>query len=492
MRFEKNSNLLTIYVPLALFLISFLWKLFYIEQRDICLDEPYTIHNAQRSILEILRIPAQGEPSPPLFMLLMHFWIRLFGTDAAMVRLLPLIFNAITTLFIYFIGKRFFSSWASLLASGLFIFSNYHFFHGIEARTYSLLSMATAASLYFYLQYAEDENNKKALVGLVLSNLFLVYAHYFGWFVVFSQFLASFVYIRNWKMFFRFLLPSILTGIGFLPMMGVIIKQFMVSKRGTWLDPPRSIDYIEQIYHFLNHPQVFNAVLIVFALGVVFFAALYFFKKRASINKGIVVLLIWWLVPYSIMFFVSNYTPMFNSRYILFNTIGLYLFIAAMVNFLYQNNKYFEPIAGLLIIVVMAVNMRILPEYFSHREINKSVEWVKNHENDSSIVILFPYWSDLAFTYHYNRKIFNEPVHYYDTLMVKKIFPVWGLPHARMVLDANPHKRVLYLQDGPYTNHGEQPIFDYLDSLYVQIDNHVLPQTYHMGAFDVKGKPQSN
>ena len=106
------------------------------------------------------------------------------------MRIVPLLFNAITVVFIYLTGKRFFSFWTGLVASGLFLFSSYHFFHGLQVRTYSLLSMSTASALYFYLNYLQDVKNRKAFAGLVLSNLFLVYSHYFGWFVVVQFVLA--------------------------------------------------------------------------------------------------------------------------------------------------------------------------------------------------------------------------------------------------------------------------------------------------------------
>ena len=74
----KNSRLQTLYIPALLFIIAFFWKLLFINHRDICVDEPFTIFNAQKSIAGILKLPAEGEPNPPLFMIFVHAWIRLF------------------------------------------------------------------------------------------------------------------------------------------------------------------------------------------------------------------------------------------------------------------------------------------------------------------------------------------------------------------------------------------------------------------------------
>jgi mannosyltransferase len=484
MRTDKDSKLLNIYVPLFLFLTGFIWKLFFINHRDICLDEPYTIFNAQRSIVEILKIPAEGEPNPPLFMLLLHFWIKLFGIDALSVRFLPLLFNAVTIVFLYFTGKRFLSFWAGLVASGLFIFSTYHFFHGLEARTYSFFSMATAASLYYYLDYVRDFKSRKALAGLILSNILLVYSHYFGWFVVFSQFLTSFIYIRNMKMFFRFMIPPLATVVGFSPMIPVILRQFEYSGKGTWLNPPQAYEYMDQIYHFLNNKEIFREVLYIMAIGLVLTIFSIVRKKWKGFNPVIAVLFVWWIVPYSIMFLVSSEMPMFNSRYILFNTIGLYLFIGAIISFLYRDFKYLEPLAGMIILMFMSSHLKILPDDFGHREWKKSVDFVKSNENQECMIVLSPKWSDYMFAYHYDRKLFEDYQHFNIKMAERSVYSIWGQHGILSLVAGNPDSRIIYLQDGG-SNPGED-IFGLLDSTYLKVADRIFPEAIHIGVYDPK------
>jgi len=488
MRTDKDSKLLNIYIPALLFAIGFCWKLCFINARDISIDEPYSIFNAQKSVADILRIPAEGEPNPPLFMLLLHFWIKLFGIEALSARFLPLLFNSLTIPFLYFTGKRFFSFWTGIAASALFIFSTYHFYHGLEARTYSLLSLATASSLYFYLGFVQDTDNKKALAGLILSNLFLVYSHYFGWYVVFSQFLAGFFYVRSFKMFLRFQVPSIVTVIGFLPMVTIVLKQFRMSSRGTWLEPPNPEDFSREFYFLLNHKEVFNVILYVLCIGLFFAIFMIIKRKWKGFNTGVPVLLIWWLVPYAIMFLISPRLPMFNSRYILFNTIGLFLFIPALVSLLYQKNKYLEPVAGLVIIIFMYIHLRVLPKDFAYREWKKSIEFVKSNENIGSIIVIFPKWTDYMFAYHYDRKLFAGYQEFDQNLVKRRIYRVWGTQDAESVLAANPGSRVIYLQDGGIKPGDE--IIRMLDSVYFKPDHRFYPQTINIRIYDPKEKKE--
>jgi len=486
MRIDKDSKLLNLYIPLFLLLVGFVWKIFYIDHRDICLDEPYTIFNAQKSIGEIIKISSSSEPTPPLFMLLIHFWIKLFGIGPFSVRFLPLVFNAFTVLFIYFAGKRFFSFWTGLVASGLFLFSNLHFFYGLEARTYSLVSLETAASLYFFLRYAENLKDRKALAGLIISNLLLVYSHYFGWFVILSQVISSFFYTRNLKMFFRFMIPPIATVFGFTPMIPIIIKQFITkSNRATWLNPPKPFDYLNQFYHYLNYKVVFWIIIVVIGVGIIFTLIMLFRKQWKGFNISIFVLLLYWIIPYSIMFFASSKVPMFNMRYTLFNTIGFYLFIGAVINFLFQKNKYFEPAIGLVVLIFMCVYIRILPNDFVYREVSKSVDFVKSAKNENSIIILYPFWSDFQFTYYYNREIFTDHQNFYELMKKNDLFNVWDLPHTKQIIEANPNKRVIYIQDGIFKDQKIR-IFRFLDSAYVKRDSVYFPQTINVCVYDPK------
>ncbi|MBK6962996.1 MAG: glycosyltransferase family 39 protein [Bacteroidales bacterium] len=487
MRTDNDSKLLNIYIPALLFIIGFFWKLYFINHRDICIDEPFTIFNAQKSIGGILKLPAEGEPNPPLFMIFVHLWIRLFGVESSLVRIVPLLFNAITVIFIYFTGKRFFSFWTGLVASALFLFSSYHFFHGLQVRTYSLLSMSTASALYFYMNYLQNVKNHKALAGLILSNLFLVYSHYFGWFVIFAQFITSLIYVRNFRMFLRFQIPSVATVIGFLPMVPIVLKQFQKSSKGTWLRPPNPEDFHLQIYYLLNNKEVFKVAMYIVIAGVLFTAFLLYRKKWKQFNPGVPALFIWWFAPYTFMFLISSKIPVFCDTYILYNSVGLFLFIPALSGMLFQRHKYLEPLAGAVLLVFMFINLRILPDDFSYREVKKAVEFVKKYDTDRNkrIIIIYPVWADLPFAYHYDKAIFGDSDNFYNTCPKNDIYRVWGLSHTKNILNAIPGQRVILFMEGNATN-PEERLFEYLDSAYVRIDKAFFPQTFNVGIYDPK------
>jgi mannosyltransferase len=465
-----------IYLPVLLFLVAFCWKLHYIGTRDICIDEPFTIFHAQSGVGDILKSQSENGPNPPLFMFLLHFWIKIFGISPYSVRILPLLFNSLTTVFIYLTGKKFFSIWCGILASAIFILSTYHFYFGLETRAYSMLSMATAASLYYFLSLVNNFNNRKFLVALVLANFVLIYSHYFGWFVVFVQFLISFLYLDNKKLFRTLLVATVLTGIIFLPLAPVFIKHFLISGKGTWVQPPAGSDYLNQLWWFLNTKLAFNIIVLILIGGIVHILLT---KSPIKISCELITVFVWWFVPFTIMFLVSAKMPMFIDRYILFNSIGLYLFIAVALHFLY--NKMQVYVLSILIMIVMFTQLQINSKVFYYREVQNMANNVRSHLNNNSIILIYPYWADLGFMYYFNRDIYKD-FNNYDSLLLKtNIFHVWNLNEVKETLEKNKNRRIIYIQDGEA---GDNKIYNYLDSIYIKTDSVFYPQCLNVSVFE--------
>ena len=470
-------------VPFLLFGVGFLWKLFFISHRDVCLDEPFTIFHAQQSIGHILALSAEGEPNPPLFMLLLHFWIKLFGIGTIAVRLLPLIFSSLTVIFIYFTGKRFFGVYAGLIASGMFLFSNFQFFHGLEVRTYSLLSLAAASSLYFYLCVLKEPGNVKTLIALILSNLVMVYSHYFGWFVIFIQFISGFLYLKDKRVVKSLLIAQGVSFLAYLPFFFILIRQFLKSSQGTWIEPPGSgTDYFYQLNLLLNHKEVFNGLAWIFAAGVGF---MIYKKSWRTLPKELLILFVWWFVPFTIMFLVSFKIPVFITRYLLFNAIGMYLFVAAAIVCLFNRHKILVPVAGLVVIALTVNRMRILPDYFANREVENAVRFVQTHQHPENTVFIYPYWDNVGFAYYFDRSIFQDAAHFDRRLARQQIYPVWGWGKVKSIVEETSPRKIVYYLNGPAPG-DDDGIYQYLTRHYAMADSVFYPQTLNVFVFEKK------
>jgi glycosyltransferase involved in cell wall biosynthesis len=461
-----QNTLLKYIIPILLFLVAFVWKVMYIGARDICLDEPFTIFNAQLNLLDIIKLPANNEPTPPLFMMILHFWIKIFGIGAYSVRIVPILFNAFTAVFLYLIGKKFFNSWSGLIASGLFIFSTYHFYFGGDTRTYAMLSFATAAALYYFLSIAREPEKKIYAIGLVISNLMLIYGHYFGWFVVFMEFVSAFFFLKNREFLKKTAISILATAVLYIPMMPVLYKQFFISKGGTWLAPPTKSQYIHELKYFMNDKNAFYVLIGILALGII----LALFRKPGTNNlKTTALFFLWWIVPYSIMFLVSFKIPMFTNRYILFNTIGLYLFAGFAIAYLFQKFRILVPLAGLVLLVVMYMNM--YTEDFAPRGVKKTSDFIRTKANPESTVVIYAHWADLGFMYYYNQDIFKSVYRYEELLAKNNIYRTWGVDDAKIFVEEKKPARIIFYQNNTTDIDPENQVFKYFDSVYARTDS---------------------
>lgn len=480
-----SNRLLNILVPITLVLASFFWKLAFINHRDICLDEPFSLFHAQQGISHFFDLLEQG-PDLPLFFLILHFWTKIFGNDPESVRLIPLIFNAFTTLFIYIAGKRFFGFITGLMAAVIFILSKFHFFQALEVRTYSLFILATSASLYYFLLYKDDPKSKKSLVWLIFWNIILVHSHYFGWFVIFMQSFTGIFYSKGIRSFWRIQLPVFASILSYIPLLPYFISQFSRSKQGTWVQPPGNWEYLDYLYHFLNHKEGFTTTVYVSLAGIAV-ASYFIFYKKASVafNKNLLIVFIWWFIPYTVMFLVSSGIPMFIVKYTLFNTIGYYIFIAALIGFICQFNRYTQFAGSFIIIAYIAIHISILPKDYCYREVKNSVGFVKKHqpETDERIILIYPAWADLGFAYYYDRNWFNQPDSFKKYSTRNNIFPVHNLSNAREVIRQHPGKRVIMFKD-THSNNEDERFFEYLSTSFTEVARDSFPQSFIVGVYD--------
>ena len=144
--------------PAGLIILNLILKIWFIDSRDIAMDEPFTIFHAQSDFSTLFET-LKNENNPPLFFILLHFWIKLFGISAFSVRILPLIFSGFTACMIYLTGKNFFTFRVGMLASLIFSFSNYHLLFAHEARVYSLFGLLTTVSMFLFFTMIRNGQN---------------------------------------------------------------------------------------------------------------------------------------------------------------------------------------------------------------------------------------------------------------------------------------------------------------------------------------------
>ena len=437
-----------LWIPLGLILANLIYKGLFIGSNSVAADEPFSIWVAQMDVPSIIDFLATGN-NPPLFEIILHYWSEVFGLSAESIRMPSLIFSCASVFMIYQLCLKHINSKTGIIASVIFIFSNYHILFAHEARSYSMIGMLSLISVYFFLNLIKDENKhfeKRNLVLFTLTNTLIIYCHYFGIFIILSEvlfiILSPNLLKKNWRVF---TISICLTIIFYLPNIVVLYNRFIdSSQNGTWVKPPSLNGIYNMIRQLSNQPVV--AVLSILSLGLAFGKLL--FKgdyKNSSITRKFIVF--WFFFIFFFMFCISFVIPMFIGRYLMVAAISFPILLAIASTYIVKNKNLKLIIPGILCLLFAFTSN---PNETNKRDSKNAIKKVKELKTNNSIVYLCPSWFDLSFAYHFDLDIFSKinnkgsKTELHKALKQIGVFPIWS--NKQINTDSlNKYERIIYL-----------------------------------------------
>lgn len=145
------------------------------------LDEALTVDIARHPLGQLHALLRQ-DGAPPLYYVLLHFWMKPFGTSNAAVRSLSGVISVLTLPVAWLIGRHYGRSTAVTLVV-LLASAPFAIYYGTEARMYSLVMLITALGLFALLR-AMRRASPLTLVGLAVAIAALLYTQYWGLYLV--------------------------------------------------------------------------------------------------------------------------------------------------------------------------------------------------------------------------------------------------------------------------------------------------------------------
>ncbi len=468
--------------PFLFFLLNFVLKFFYLESRDIAGDEPFSIFYAQKDLSGIIEM-LRTENNPALHFFLLHGWIKLFGISAFSVRFPSLLFSSLTCVVLFKTGERFFNWKTGLVAGLIFSLSTMHIYFSHEARAYPLFCLLASLSLFFYLAIIQSPDEKKNYVLLFLSNIFLIYCHYFGFFILFVE-LFSLLLVRDaFKMFKKLSLVFVSLFIFYLPNLAIVTKRFLYSSQHEmWVAKPKPGQLYGFLNLFINNRYNMMVLIFVFLLfGILLSNQHKLVDRLKSIGATAFtkVILCWFLIPYLTMFIVSFKLPMFTERYILYTTIPFYLLIGVLMNYFIEK-ELFKNIAIILFISSLIFTVDLNPD--NNRRLKEAVEKTRLLKKKNSVVLLAPDYADLGFTYYYNINYFKDYNNTRNLLNREHIYPVSSREDVGKIL-LGKNDDVIFLQAGSEFIDPENSIFKNLAPQYRHLEQSSAYQIYLINHF---------
>jgi hypothetical protein len=138
-------------------------RVFQLGIKGMWLDETFSVWMASHSVADMLQWIVRIDQHPPLYYLLLHYWIALNGDTPYTVRLLSVLFGAGTIPIIYLIGKRMSGVVLGLVASVLLALSLFNIYFAQETRMYTLLTFNAAAAIYALVRLLTDPRSVRPI-----------------------------------------------------------------------------------------------------------------------------------------------------------------------------------------------------------------------------------------------------------------------------------------------------------------------------------------
>jgi mannosyltransferase len=445
-------HLQSLILILAILLLGLFFRLYSLSAESIWVDEAYSLQFANLNLPQIFYLQ---DTSPPLYYVILHWWIRVFGVSESSLRFPSVIFGVLSILMIYQLGKQLFDLEIGLICSLLLSFSVFHIEYSQEARTYSLSVLLTLSSMYFYIK-ALKTMNYIILTGYLVVSVLLIYSHIYGLFIIIAQnvyFIVSYLLSNrsdkpNRK---RWLLVQSILLILFLPWLSIFANQVAAVQTQFWIKRP-SISTLKN--SFLRYSSGSRYLLLIFTVLSLFSLIPYDLTGRTKAGKlfssasgmyprkiypldasRYFFLLTWLIVPIIFPYIISLMSrPIYHFRYTIVASLPFYLLVAIGIS--KMMGKYIK-IAS--VSVILMISLTCILGYY--KEVGKEqwrevANYVDNHANIEDIILFNASFVQIPFNYYshndtLSKKRFPERGRHINSENIDELWPV-----------VQPYKRV--------------------------------------------------
>jgi mannosyltransferase len=148
---------------LIITVIGGLLRVFLLGIKGMWLDETFSVWLASHGIADILHWIVRIDQHPPLYYLLLHYWIALNGETPYYDRLLSVLFGTGTIPIIYLIGKRMSGVVTGVAAAAFLALSPFNIYYAQETRMYTLLAFNAAVAIYALVRLLTDPRSLRPI-----------------------------------------------------------------------------------------------------------------------------------------------------------------------------------------------------------------------------------------------------------------------------------------------------------------------------------------
>lgn len=381
-------------------------RLIGLEGRGIQYDDAFSIFLSRQSLENIISGTA-SDTMPPLYYLLLHFWIGLGGEGLGWLRLLSVILNLGSLVFLFLLVQAVSDTSAGLWALFLAAISPLQVYHAQDLRMYALLALAQVGYGWFFVRILKQSNGSVHWVnwvGLAACAIVAMYAHNLAVFVL----AVPDIYLiarRKWRLLAQLVVVQAVVGLLTLPWLVMIPGQVAKIQRAFWTPQPGIVEVMQSVLMvFTNLPLPEGWFWLAVALALSLLALLVGFLEGIRLYRqgklpGILVALAF--VP-PILLFVASYLmrPVFVTRGFLAST----LFFLGLVGIILDQRRRWLPailiLAGFIGGAAIGLPIHYTFDGFPRSPFSSAVSYLRTVVQPGEVVV-------------HDNKLSFFPAHYY-------------------------------------------------------------------------------
>lgn len=413
----KDYKFLNIPIMVYIFFIALFLRLYNLGLPSIWVDEAFSIWVAKSNLCAVIDY-VSTDAHPPLYFILLHYWIKLFGATETSTRLLSVIFGMGTLIFIYKLCNEIFRNKKyGIISSFLFAISSFAVIYtDTDVKMYSQLMFLTTVSTYLLYKAMKKEsvypvrkpvfsNGVNLWISYIIISILNLYTHYFSFFVIFSHMLYILMARKNADGFKKVLYLIFIFLVSFIPWNNSFFEQFFISRKGEHLERSGIVNllglfnYFFSVINFKLHlwQSILFSVCILAVLTVGVLRCFKFEKGNIILPTFFTVLLFPFIISY------MSYKHIFQSRY--FSLICPLFFILIGCAVLAVKNKYLK---WLIILSFATINITGCYLYLTNSKYWKqdwrtAAAYVEDKSKEGDTVLMQISYNIFPFNYYYKE-----------------------------------------------------------------------------------------
>jgi 4-amino-4-deoxy-L-arabinose transferase-like glycosyltransferase len=336
MNLSNRTQRLIVY---TLTLLAFLLRAYRLDVQSYWIDEAWTAYWANFSFGEIWHLLRTIEPLPPFYHPSTIYWVMLVGNSEYALRFYSLVAGVMAIPLTYRLGKDLGDSRLGVLAALFMTVAPYQIWHSQEARMYSVLTAASAMSLWGFVNLWQRGGWRWWLI-YVVGTVWAIMTHYHGLVLIGMQGLFVLLTLRRrWRSGHFVIWAGGLAAILLIFGAWLLAGGNLLLRYENWIaQTPLWDTYIRSaiaysVGELVPRPQ---AVLLALVFAAIYILGLIYVTRRSwgtwRGSEVLVLLLAFTVAPnFAAWVYGEIRTPVYFERYLIMVQIGFLLSVSAGV-----------------------------------------------------------------------------------------------------------------------------------------------------------------